>query len=170
MYYSISEASKLLKVSKVTIYKKLDKVNGLKEHIKQLKEGKCISEEGFELLKKSIQLTPFTKPLQQEFKADNENEVSERDLIVYKQLITNLESQVNDLKDDRQKLYEQLGTKDKQIDSLTRLNENSQVLLKQHQEKILFLEDSQTKEPEEKKSLWKRLANKLLPTYIQYTE
>jgi hypothetical protein len=62
-----------------------------------------------------------------------------------------MEKQVIELKEDRQGLYEQLGIKDKQLESLTdalstaqRLNENSQVLLRQEQEKNqLLLEASQ---------------------------
>jgi len=139
MYYSISDVSKQLKVSKVTIYKKIAKINGLKEHVKQLKEGKCITEEGIEIIKQSLQDSQFIKPLQSEFTAEPENIDFTNDLIVYKQLIETLENQNKELKQDKLKLYEQLEIKDNQIENLTRLTENSQKLLKQQQ--VLLLEE-----------------------------
>jgi hypothetical protein len=158
MYYSVSEISKQLNISKVTVYKKLDKISELKDHIKQLKDGKCVTEEGLEIIRQSLQLTPLTNPLPEELKEDTEKPDSSSDLIIYKQLIESLENQVNCLKEDKQKLYEQLDTKDKHIDSLAdalntaqRLNENSQILLRQQQDKILFLESPPTKE---RKSIW----------------
>jgi DNA modification methylase len=87
------------------------------------------------------------------------------DLIVYKQLIESLEKQNNYLKQDKIKLYEQLEIKDKQLATkeehtanLTRLLENSQVLLKQSQEKILLLENPPVEKiPDNAKSFWGKL-------------
>jgi septal ring factor EnvC (AmiA/AmiB activator) len=134
MYYSVSEVSKQLNVSKVTIYKKINKVNGLKKHVKHLKTGQCLTEEGFKILKNSLELTGGSKPLQESIPDNQHDTYSETVLIVYKQLIESMEKQISDLKDDRQKLYEQMSIKDEQISSLTRLNENTQILLRQEQQ------------------------------------
>jgi hypothetical protein len=75
--------------------------------------------------------------------------------MVYKQLIESLEKQNNELRQDKLQLYQQLEIKDKQLASkeentanLTRLLENSQVLLRQQQEKIFLLEQP----PQEKEN------------------
>jgi hypothetical protein len=153
MYYSISEVSKRLKVSKVTIYKKIAKVNELRNHVKQLKEGKCITTEGIEILKQSLSVNQYVKPSQQELKPEEGNQETATELIVYKRLTETLEKQVNELKEDKENLYGQLGIKDKQIESLARLNENAQVLLKQQQDKILLIENPPIKG---KLSFWDR--------------
>ncbi|EKD94340.1 MAG: hypothetical protein ACD_26C00102G0001 [uncultured bacterium] len=166
MYYSISEASKQLKVSKVTIYKKLDKINELKEHVKQLKDGKCITQEGIGIIRKSLELNQLNKHLQVELKGDVENTDVRIDLIVYKQLIETLEKQVNDLKGDKENLYHQLKIKDDQISCITdalgisqKLNENNQVLLNQAQQKVFLIESTEQNE-KFNKPWWKRFINK----------
>jgi transposase len=168
VYYSISEVSKQLNVSKVTIYKKINKINELKQHVKQLKDGICIAEEGIEVIKKSLQENQAMKHLQPELKGEPTSEETTVELTVYKQLIEIMEKQVLELKEDRQRLYEQLGIKDKQLESLTdalstaqRLNENSQVLLRQEQEKNqLLLEAAQAPQEAPKGGFFSRVFRK----------
>lgn len=54
MEYSISEASRILNITRVTVYKKIDKIEGIQGHIQTRGKSKYINDEGIELIKKSL--------------------------------------------------------------------------------------------------------------------
>jgi predicted transcriptional regulator len=144
VYYSISDVSKQLNVSKVTIYKKISRLSDLSGHVKKVNNGQCITAEGIEIIRKSLEVNQNNKPSQEEFKENKVNDVIFGELTAYKELIESFKKQ-------NENLQEQLKIKDNQISDLTRLLENMQVLSKQQK----LIEESTGN----KKSFWSRVFN-----------
>lgn len=126
--YDVMEVSRILGVSKVTIYKKIKKIDKLKEYIVNKDRKTYLLKEGINVLKKDLnyKINSF----------NNEIKIKEIDKDTEKSLIDILKEQLaeKDL---------QLKEKDIQIQELINLNKNNQVLLKQQQDKeikILQLE------------------------------
>jgi predicted RNase H-like nuclease (RuvC/YqgF family) len=139
---TIEQLAKSLEVSKVTIYNKLNSLNSkLKDHIKKENGVTFIDSEGVIIIKNSI--SPKKLAREETIKKNQEQEQEENKDVFQLKLIESLEKQVEDLKKDKEELNKQLNTKDIQIESLTKLNENSQVLLGQAQQKVLFLESNE---------------------------
>ncbi|EKD94429.1 MAG: hypothetical protein ACD_26C00055G0001 [uncultured bacterium] len=179
MDYTITEASKLLKISRVTIYKKIEKLSDLHNHIVVKNNNKYIDKKGLEIIKKSLNETQhckeFTPELDnkcKEFTPNTSETPIDKDFVIDVNLFTSMQTTytnslqeiINELKNDKDKqiedLHRQLNVKDTQIQSLTdalgtsqRLNENNQVLLQQSQQKILFLEEANSV----KKNWWEKM-------------
>lgn len=130
-FLSIYEVASILGTSHTTIYKKIknsDVYKRLEPFIKVYNGNKSISIEGVEILKQYIQTAPTVKE-----NADTTENLKET-------LINILQQQIADLKD-------QLVIKDKQLESQSELHRNTQLLLSQSQQKILYLEQSMKKQP-----------------------
>lgn len=122
--YTIKEAVQELKISKATFYNRINKYKqDLKNEI-YLKDGKkYISVHGLEILKSNSCLNSLDNCLDSENNTKNDETLQKE----------------NDF------LKNQLIEKDKQIQTLSRLIENSQILLKQEQQAKLLLIDSKEK-------------------------
>ncbi|MBL4930672.1 hypothetical protein [Clostridium paridis] len=123
MLYTIAEISELIGLSKVSLYKKL-KLKKVEPHIIKKQGITYVDEEGFNLIKESLKLKERVKT------ELNDNSINED---VNSEV--SIDTDTFNLKIDYiSTLKEQLKEKDKQIDELHRLVENSQILLKQSQE------------------------------------
>lgn len=150
--FSVSEVAKKLNVARVTIYRNIETPE-LQQYVTVKNNVKYIDSTGLDLLKEKLGCN--TK---QECNSNNET--------------TDLLHQLQLLQAETEHLKRELESKDKHIDTLTgetqmlhdmlqheresgkdlrRLIENSQVLLKQQQDKILLLENP---EPKEKRAIW----------------
>lgn len=172
MFYTVQETSKILSVSRVTIYSKL-KVKDMEPYISKNEKGTTyISEEGVKWLRDNVNLQGT---LQDEVLSDlhtkdvDEEETEENQGC--KDDVNFTSEFVNYLKEDNQRLWQQ-------VQDLTRMLENSQVLLKEKpQQDPLLLEErfikfeeklegikenmkNKQEDSKKKKSLWDKLKNK----------
>ena len=133
--FTVEEVSKLLSVSKVTIYAKLKKYES-KVVVKQGK--KYVTEELLSLIKQELNLKECLK-VENNTGAINQEIATDRD-----DLINLNQDLINFLKQQLEEKDIQLREKDKQIEELINLNKNNQILLKQQQDKEInqkLLED-----------------------------
>ncbi len=172
MFYTVQEISKVLSVSRVTIYNKL-KVKDMEPYISKNDKGiTYISEEGVKWLRDNVNLQGT---LQDEVSSDlNTKDIDDEETKENqgcKDDVNFTSEYVNYLKEDNQRLWQQ-------VQDLTRMLENSQVLLKEKpqqdpllleerfinlEEKLEEIKDSMKNRQEEskkKKSLWDKLKNK----------
>lgn len=137
--FTVEEVSKLLSVSKVTIYAKLKKHES-KVVVKQGK--KYVTEELLSLIKQELNLKECLKD---NLKVENDKEVINQEIATDRDDLINLNQDlINFLKQQLEEKDIQLREKDKQIEELINLNKNNQVLLKQQQDKEInqkLLED-----------------------------
>ena len=133
MYKSISDVAKLLKVSRQTIYNKLDK-GDLDKFTKVIDKVKFISPEGIEALKKMF--SPSNDTVNKQSNSQKESKY--------------IDTLIESLRTENKSLKDQLSIKDNQILDLIRLLENMQVL--QREKKLL-------EESTNKKSFWGRFFN-----------
>lgn len=137
--FTVEEVSKLLSVSKVTIYAKLKKYES-KVVVKQGK--KYITEELLSLIKQELNLKECLKD---NLKVENDKEVINQEIVTDRDDLINLNQDlINFLKQQLEEKDIQLREKDKQIEELINLNKNNQILLKQQQDKEInqkLLED-----------------------------
>ena len=124
--FTVEEVSKLLSVSKVTIYAKLKKYES-KVVVKQGK--KYVTEELLSLIKQELNLKECLK-VENNTGAINQEIATDRD-----DLINLNQDLINFLKQQLEEKDIQLREKDKQIEELINLNKNNQILLKQQQDK-----------------------------------
>ena len=130
--FTVEEVSKLLSVSKVTIYAKLKKY-GSKVVVKQGK--KYVTEELLSLIKQELNLKECLK---YNLKVENNTGA------INQEIVTDRDDLINFLKQQLEEKDIQLREKDKQIEELINLNKNNQILLKQQQDKEInqkLLED-----------------------------
>ena len=138
MNYTVSEISKLTGVSKVCTYNKL-KLKEIERFIHKNKGITYVSEHGLNLIKESLKLneeatTSLNDTEEETYKSiDNQG---------FKGDLNYINDYINSLKNENEKLWVQIQEKDKQIKELqniisqnNRLVENSQILLKNTQEK-----------------------------------
>ena len=177
MVYTIAEVSEKLNISKVTIYKKIKSLNHELKSFLTVKNGvKYLDDKGIEVIKNSIEnFNQVNNNLNHELPETSQSIANDEVLTELKELkkskyelVNQLKSEIESLKQDKHEYINlfknQLETKDKQIEELNKaltqsqqLNENNQILLKQHQEeKVLFLENESQKE----QSFWRRLFKK----------
>lgn len=116
--YNVEEVSKIVGVSKVTVYKKIKKLKELQEYIVNNGDRVYILKDGIDVLKENLEKNNI-KYVKEEISVD---------LDISKDLI-------NILKDQLKEKDIQLQEKNKQINDLINLNKNNQVLLKQQQDK-----------------------------------
>ena len=121
--FTVDEVSKLLSVSKVTIYAKLKKYES-KVVVKQGK--KYVTEELLSLIKQELNLKECLK--------DNLKEGNNTGAI-NQEVATDRDDLINLNQDLINFLKQQLEEKDKQIEELINLNKNNQILLKEEQKK-----------------------------------
>ena len=134
MLYDVEKISKLTKISKVTIYKKM-KLIEVKQYIVR-KQGKSyVDEVGFNLIKQSLNLNDRLND--EEIATDESSiEPNNEDLLKVKYDL------INSLMEQMEFLKQQLLQKDLQIGELHKLIENNQVLLKEKpKQDILQLEE-----------------------------
>lgn len=152
MMYTVNELSNMLKVSKVSIYNKL-KLKEIEPYIIKNKGITYVKDEGFNLIKDSLSFKAFNQD-NRENDTLNENEpINEEagsiDNEEFKVDFNYIKDYVETLKQDKENLWQQLQEKDKQISELLlrietmgKLVENSQVLLKEKEEQDpLLLEE-----------------------------
>lgn len=129
MGFTVQETSKMLEVSRVTIYNKI-KTKEMEKYISKSDKGVTyISEEGIEWLKNNINL---------QVAADEEEEEQTRQNIVSDNLKDDIgntdtidygKEYIEYLKEENKRLWSQ-------VNDLTRMLENSQVLIKNTQEPL----------------------------------
>ena len=128
--FTVEEVSKLLSVSKVTIYAKLKKY-GSKVVVKQGK--KYVTEELLSLIKQELNLKECLK---YNLKVENNTGAINQEIATDRDDLINLNQDlINFLKQQLEEKDIQLREKDKQIEELINLNKNNQILLKQQQDK-----------------------------------
>lgn len=134
--FTVEEVSKLLSVSKVTIYAKLKKYES-KVVVKQGK--KYVTEELLSLIKQELNLKECLKDnLKDNLKVENNTGAINQEIATDRDDLINLNQDLINF------LKQQLEEKDKQIEELINLNKNNQILLKQQQDKEInqkLLED-----------------------------
>lgn len=137
--FTVDEVSKLLSVSKVTIYAKLKKYES-KVVVKQGK--KYVTEELLSLIKQELNLKECLKD---NLKVENNTGAINQEIATDRDDLINLNQDlINFLKQQLEEKDIQLREKDKQIEELINLNKNNQILLKQQQDKEIntkLLED-----------------------------
>lgn len=130
MLYTVSEISDLIGLSKVSIYNKL-KLKELQEHISKNQGITYVDEVGFNLIKEGLKLKEDDlNVLNEEDQKEGSKADDERLLTINIELIKTLNDQLKE-KDI------QISKKDIQISELHKLIENTQILLKQQQDKEL---------------------------------
>ena len=138
MLRSVAEVSDLTGLSKVSIYNKL-KLKEMEEFIVKNKGITYITEDGFNLIKSSLNLKESSLNLNQEVKTENKENletIENKDFEEFKGYFKELnENYLTSLKCEIESLKGQLIEKDKQINDLHKLIENSQILLKEEQKK-----------------------------------
>lgn len=121
--FKVSEIAEKLSVSKTSVYKKIEKLKpSFKKYIKRVKGVIYIDTDGFEILKNHFE----SKTVETMVGIGSESKLTEI-------LLLEKDKQIEQLK-------EQLKEKDKSLNHALQLVENSQVLLKQDQERIVMLE------------------------------
>lgn len=171
MFYSISEASKILKTTRATVYKKVERLDSIQEHIVTKNNGKFIDDIGLEMIRQSLidnqKSKSYTKVDTPECipqTSEKDDNLDSKPLEVYTeasiQLVDSLQRHIQeltkqlDIKDKQIEIKDnQISAKDRQIDALTDISKNNQVLLREAQQKIFLLES-----PKEqgKRSFWDR--------------
>jgi predicted DNA-binding protein YlxM (UPF0122 family) len=142
--YTMSEAAKLLRVSRQTVYNKIDR-SDLQRHLQDTEKGKVLSEEGFQILKSLLSNQNSTVNGQSNSVQDNKY----------------IDSLIDSLKAENEQLSRLLSEQSKQIADLTRIVENSQVLLKSEQERNqLLLEAAQAPQEAPKGGFFSRVFRK----------
>ena len=151
--FKVIEVAEKLKVSKVSIYNKVNQNKDiLKQHVKKVKSVTYITDEGLEIIEKLFCKDNEFKTLNNDDNSLNNDTVKQDNSMVeefktlYDERINDLKVQIDGLNKDKENLHQQ-------IDKLTELNKNAQILIKQEQDKVLLLESK--KEP-----LLKRLFGK----------
>lgn len=155
--YSISQAAKLIGVSRQSVYNRLDREE-LQEYICITSKGKMLRIEGLDTLKSLYPVRPDSHQTDNGQSEDNilidNGQVSDSSQTVENlstdKYINSIEEQLEYMKTIIIEKDKQLTAYQEQTVSLTRLLENSQVLLKQHQDKIFLLES-----PKQTKLWWK---------------
>ena len=147
MIYTISQASKILNISRVTMYKNISRVKGIKSYVYKQNNTTYIDDEGIELIRSSTLYTHSCKrftpiegieqeleEIEEEVKPtniDSSNVVNEcKGINNQDELIKLLHTQIEDLKRDKEKLYTL-------IDNERQLHYNTQTLLKESQQRLL---------------------------------
>ena len=152
--YSIAECAEILGVTKQCVYKKLETIKRDIKPFLTFKQGvKYIAPEGIELIKQSIK--PVQQPstcLNGELKQNVENVEISKFLNDYTKLNDNL---IRHYENTIDYLKKEVEEKNRIINGLLNSSEEQvrafQILLKENQDKILYLEEKQ-----QKKKWWSR--------------
>jgi uncharacterized protein with FMN-binding domain len=171
MEYSISEVSRLLNITRKTVYSKIEKLEGIHSHIIVRGKHKYIDKTGIELIKNSLisnqsqdvyTTQEDTSCLQGTIETIHKNTSKESDSNISHEYTSMSTQFVSSLQNHIQELSNQLSVKDKQINALTdaletsqKLNENNQILLRESQQRVILLEQSS----KSKITWWKKIFN-----------
>ena len=154
----VLEVAEMLGVSKVTIYRKIE-TEKLQQYVTEHNKVRYIDDKGIELLRQKLCL-----PIEVTLEPENSNIETESTL--HETAMLQLETEhlkrelehkdmyINTLKAETEMLHQLLQHEKDTNKDLIRLIENSQVLLKQQQDKIFLLEQSDP--APDKKSFWER--------------
>jgi len=142
--YLLSEVAKLIGVSRQSIYKKIDK-EALEKYLQDTDKGKVISEKGYTILKKSFKEYLDSKQVTDNNKSTSCEQPDNLQCDYTGDYIDSLKSEIDHLRGV-------VSEQGQQLINMSKLLENSQVLLKQQQEKIFFLESPPVEQ--EKRSFW----------------
>ena len=126
MVYKVAEVVKELGVSRQTVYKKLRRDN-FKEYIVDLGGSIGVTEEGLQVLR-GIQCKDIERD--EECKLDSKEDTGNSVTALQKELIENLNRQIDSYEEQLKVKDKQLEEKDKQIAELIKVTENGQVLQK----------------------------------------
>jgi len=149
MKYTVSEISNLVKLSKASIYNKINS-KGFKDYITKKQGVTYINETGLKEIQEGLK--DFTKEdintlnddtnVFKEVETDNIlNEEVATGTELTKDYINTLKDNINYLKDQNEKLWNELQEKNIQLNTKDRLLENSQILLKEKPQDIKQLEE-----------------------------
>lgn len=136
----MSEIADMLCISKVAVYKKLNKQlkNELTNHIKLVDGVKYITDEGLQVIKDSIDINLVNNQVYENKSTDDIDKSNLDDLTRLKDLqedyINSLKDQLNLLKEQLKTKDIQLENKDRQLESKDELLKNFQILLKQQEQ------------------------------------
>jgi hypothetical protein len=158
MDYTVTQLSRMLSVSRPTIYSKLE-CKDLQPFLHFTNKGKMLDKQGLKVLKTLLSQNDLyskesVKEVSSSVKQSTETFVSEdldsKDFTVKckeeckedskdftQNLIMSLQNQIKTLEADKEHLRMELEAKNKHIDMQARLIENSQVLLRESQQKLL---------------------------------
>lgn len=178
MYYTIAEVAEKVGISKSAVYKKI-KTNELKPYISKKQGVTFISENGLKLIQSGI--NDFVNECK-EVEPEPQETAENKDFEPENKEVENVETDskyLKHLENEVERLWAELQERNKQIEKLSQLVENGQVLLRerpqqdiqllqehcqQTDEKILQVrEKMQTKNAEhetEHKSFWSKLFDK----------
>jgi len=137
MLFTVSEVSKLTSLSKVSIYKKL-KLKELESFITKNQGITYIDEGGLSLIKEGIF---FDENELKKFQASTDKPLKDIEFQAFKDDLSIKNDYLNYLKMENERLWTELQERNTQINNLTRLNENSQVLLKDKLNPNILLEE-----------------------------
>ena len=151
MAYTIAEISKLIKLSKVSIYKKL-KLKELEEHITKSQGITYIDDVGFNIIKDSFNINDkvnLNENVKTESSRENEDKIIDDEIATDTEGFNINEELFNMLKNQLKEKDNQLNMKDKQLQESNerlkqahKLIENNQILLKEKpKQEILLLEE-----------------------------
>ena len=149
--YTIAEISELIKLSKVSIYKKL-KLKELEEHITKCQGITYIDDIGFNIIKDSFNINDkvnLNKNVKTKSSHENNNKTIDDEIATDTEGFNINEELFNMLKYQLKEKDNQLNMKDKQLQELNerlkqahKLIENNQILLKEKpKQEILLLEE-----------------------------
>jgi len=143
--YTIKEVAQKLDITPQAVYKKLNQLQTeLNNHIHQVEKGsktvKAVDKQGLEILKDSLN-QPVDNQVDNQFKTET-MEILRETIDTLNNQIEVKDKQIQQLKEEhkeevqqiRSDYKEQLKVKDGQIENLTELNRNNQVLLGRGQE------------------------------------
>jgi len=149
--YTIAEISELIKLSKVSIYKKL-KLKELEEHITKSQGITYIDDVGFNIIKDSFNINDkvnLNKNVKTESSHENNDKIIDDEVATDTEGFNINEELFNMLKEQLKEKDNQLNMKDKQLQESNerlkqahKLIENNQILLKEKpKQEILLLEE-----------------------------
>jgi hypothetical protein len=141
--YSVTELSKIFKTTRKTIYRKLE-TPSIQKYIEQTPNGKKLIQEGFN----EFQLLMSTSKVNTSTTQDDTKEP-----MYTKEHVEDLKSQINELKDDKNRLYEEIQIKNDLLEKTLQALDNNQKLLKSSQEQLLLNESKESKK-NSKKNWW----------------
>lgn len=144
-YIRIYDVAKQLNVSHTTIYNKLKNkeiYKDLKPFIKKSGKSQYISIDGINILKNFITSKGFDfKENISDFSQSCGNEDTPNFINLQETLLLSLQDRIKELEKDKEYLIAELESRNKHIETQSRLLENSQVLLRESsQQKLLLLE------------------------------
>ena len=147
--YKVSEISKKLLKSKTAIYHKLNTNQLLfKPHLKKVKGVIMLDNTGVDILSNLFTVKEEVKVVETVLKNESVMPINTNDLT---DLIQVKNEVVNELKDRIKYLEQQVEKKDQLIENQSQQLNNFQILLKQEQDKTLYLQEAAVTAP---KSWW----------------